>query len=168
MELNPMIEKLSSQDKAFLELAYEEALKGRDEGNLPIGCVAVLNGKIVGKGHNRLVKPVYNPWRHAECEALRTIDESLLAQTREMTLYTTLEPCIMCMSTAILHGIGRVVFGAIDQRGGATCVLDHLPAYYAHGGKPIWDGPINDPKFDELYQEVALRFQELPCSVPQE
>ncbi|HKY03878.1 MAG TPA: hypothetical protein VJQ56_03260, partial [Blastocatellia bacterium] len=75
-----------------------------------------------------------------------------------------LEPCVMCMGALLLHGVGRVVFGASDPRGGAGVVLDHLPAYYANGaGVPLWIGPLMPEVCDELYRRAAERFDALPC-----
>jgi len=84
-----------------------------------------------------------------------------------MVLYTTLEPCIMCMGKIILHAVGRVLFGAVDRRGGSTSLLRHLPSYYDLGGVPQWDGPFDPERFDPLYDEVNQRFQGLPCAVVQ-
>ena len=114
-----------------------------EAGNLPIGAVIVLDDKIIAEGQNRLYIPVSNPGRHAEIDALLNVDSSLWERAREMTLYTTLEPCLMCLSTILLHHIGRVVYGAEDPRGGALCVVGHMP-----------------PSFEKFYQELTL---EGPC-----
>lgn len=156
-----------AMDMAFLEEAYQEAELARSEGNLPVGSVIVLDGKIVARGRNHVIVPNYNPGRHAESEAIRTLDVELWSRANEMILYTTLEPCIMCMGTIILHGIGRVVFGASDKNGGAAPLLEHLPAYYTKGGVPNWVGPIDELRGNALFQEVLERFQKLPCAVEQ-
>jgi tRNA(adenine34) deaminase len=81
-----------------------------------------------------------------------------------MTCYTTLEPCMMCMGTLLLHGVGRVVFGALDVEGGGGQMLSHLPDYYAGGaGVPLWVGPLLPDVCDRLYERVKARFDPLPC-----
>jgi len=80
-----------------------------------------------------------------------------------MTCYSTLEPCVMCFGALLLHGLGRIVFGAEDKEGGAKTVLGHLPEYYADGvGGPEWLGPVAAAECDELYRRVAERFDRLP------
>src|SRR5919201_1572039 len=78
-----------------------------------------------------------------EAEALRLVPASLWARGRELTVYTTLEPCVMWAGAVLLHGVGRVVFGARDPLGGAGTLLSNLPEYYASGaGVPLWVGPL--------------------------
>jgi len=133
--------------------------------NLPIGCVIALDEHIVGQGENAVINPVYDPGRHAEIEAIRSVPKELWGRAHEMTLYTTLEPCIMCLSTIILHGIGRIVYGAQDKRGGGSCILRHLPAYYDNGGVPDIVGPVDPNRFDKLYELSNRMFADLPCAV---
>ena len=154
---------LSCLDSA--DLLARGALK-RDR-NLPIGCVIALDEQIIGQGANAVIHPDYNPGRHAEIEAIRSVPVSLWPRAKEMTLYTTLEPCIMCLSTIILHGIGRVVFGALDKRGGGSCILRHLPPYYDEGGVPQMIGPVDPERFDRYYALTERMFADLPCAVPQ-
>jgi tRNA(adenine34) deaminase len=81
-----------------------------------------------------------------------------------MTCYTTLEPCLMCMGTLLLHGVGRVVYGAADSAGGASRMLAHLPDYYAGGaGVPEIIGPVLPDLCDALYRRASERFDRLPC-----
>lgn len=81
-----------------------------------------------------------------------------------MTCYTTLEPCLMCMGALLLHGVGRVVFGARDEEGGAGSALAHLPNYYASGlGVPLWVGPLLTEVCDALYHRALENFNRLPC-----
>ena len=142
--------------------AIEVALASEGEGNLPIGSVIVLDGEIVGEGKSSVLKPSYHPGRHAEIMALRQVDDGLWPRAREMTCYTTLEPCVMCAGTLLLHGIGRVVFGAYDKLGGAGCTLEHLPPYYDGGGIYEWDGPLMPEVCDPLYERADAAFEDLP------
>jgi tRNA(adenine34) deaminase len=83
-----------------------------------------------------------------------------------MTCYTTLEPCVMCMGSLLLCGVGRVVFGARDVEGGAGVLLARLPAYYAGAGAalvPEWVGPLLPEVCEPLARRVRERFDALPC-----
>ena len=162
------IDKLSPFDYSCLDsagiMAKSALTKHR---NLPIGCVIALDGHVIAEGENAVINPRYDPWRHAEIEAIRKVPVELWPRASEMTLYTTLEPCIMCLSTIILHGIGRVVYGAIDKRGGGSCILKHLPSYSDMGGVPEVIGPVDPERFDKLYELSDRMFSNLPCAVKQ-
>jgi tRNA(adenine34) deaminase len=147
-----------------LQRAIALALEAEKLGNLPIGAVITLDGEVIAEAGNALLIPHYHPGRHAEIEALRRVPEKLWPRAREMTCYTTLEPCVMCMGTLLLHGVGRVVFGAADTEGGAGQLLSRLPRYYARGDcLPQWTGPLLSEVCDPLYERVNMRFDDLPC-----
>lgn len=151
-------------DRRQIERTVELALSAERSGNLPIACLITIREETIAEAGNALLEPIYNPGRHAEIEALRRVDPSLWPRSREMTCYTTLEPCVMCMGTLLLHGIGRVVFGASDPMGGAGDLLRRLPKYYADGaGVPIWTGPLLPDLCNPLYERVVERFDSLPC-----
>jgi tRNA(adenine34) deaminase len=147
-----------------LQRAIQLALQAEAQGNLPIGALITLDEEIIAEAGSSILFPEYHPGRHAEREALQLVPVKLWPRSREMTCYTTLEPCTMCMGTLLLHGIGRVVFGARDTEGGAGGLLQHLPDYYASGaGVPEWIGPVMPETCDALYQRVRERFDKLPC-----
>lgn len=153
-----------AQDINHLRRAVSLALEAERLGNLPIGAVITLDGEVIAEAGNALLVPHYHPGRHAETEALRRVPESLWPRAREMTCYTTLEPCVMCMGTLLLHGVGRVVFGAEDTEGGGGQMLSRLPRYYAGGDcTPLWVGPLLPEVCDPLYERVNARFDVLPC-----
>ena len=94
----------------FLEAAIEEARLGLNEGGIPIGSVLVLDGEIVGRGHNRRVQRG-SAVLHAEMDALENAGRMSGADYRRSALYSTLSPCDMCSGAVLLYGIGRVVVG---------------------------------------------------------
>jgi tRNA(adenine34) deaminase len=151
------------RDRLYMERAVELALESEREGNLPVGALLVLEGQAVGEGKSRVLHPTFDPGAHAEMQALAAVDKSLWPRAREMTCYTTLEPCTMCFGALLLHGVGRVVFGATDVSGGAGCLLPHLPPYYARGGVFDWVGPILPEVCDPLYRRTDAAFARLPC-----
>jgi creatinine deaminase len=94
----------------FLQAAIEEARKGRGEGGIPIGSVLVLDGKIIGRGHNRRVQDG-SVVHHAEMNCLENAGRLPASVYRRCTIYSTLSPCPMCSGAILLYGIPRVVVG---------------------------------------------------------
>jgi tRNA(adenine34) deaminase len=155
---------VTASDIDYMRRAIEIALESDRRGNTAVGALIVLDDSVIAEGASSIILPVYDPGRHAETEALRRVPVQLWRQCRRMTCYTTLEPCLMCFGALLLHGIGRIVFGAEDKLGGAKAILNHLPEYYADGvGVPRWIGPIMSEQCDPLYERVKIKFDELPC-----
>jgi cytosine deaminase len=94
----------------FLKMALEEARLGLTEGGIPIGSVLVLDGRVVGRGHNRRVQSS-SAIRHAEMDCLENAGRLQPADYRRSVLYSTLSPCDMCSGTALLYRIPRIVIG---------------------------------------------------------
>jgi cytosine deaminase len=94
----------------FLEAAIAEAEQGRAEGGIPIGCVLVSQGKIIGRGHNRRVQQG-SAVLHGEMDALENAGRLPARVYGDATLYTTLSPCAMCSGAILLYGIPRVIIG---------------------------------------------------------
>jgi cytosine/creatinine deaminase len=94
----------------FLQAAIEEAKQGLAEGGIPIGSVLVIDGKIVGRGHNRRVQNG-SAVLHAEMDCLENAGRLKAADYRRATLYSTLSPCDMCSGAVLLYGIPKVVLG---------------------------------------------------------
>lgn len=157
----------TERDIEHLRRAVTLALEAERAGNVPVGAVVALEGEVIAEAGNALLVPSYDPRRHAETEALSRIPPALWTEARRMTCYTTLEPCVMCMGTLLLCGVGRVVFGARDVEGGAGVVLAGLPAYYSSGAGralvPEWVGPLLAEVCDPLARRVRERFDSLPC-----
>jgi tRNA(adenine34) deaminase len=142
----------SDQDTSYLRRAIELAKEAERNGNLPIGALVCLDRDIVGEGMNSIWRPAVDLTRHAEMEALRSVPERLWSRSREMTLFTTLEPCLMCAAAILLHQIGRLVFGASDPYGGAGVALEGLPPYFREQFTLVdWTGPALPVECDPLY-----------------
>lgn len=153
----------NTNDRAYLERAVELALQSERAGNLPVGALLVLDGAIIAEGASSVLLPVYDPGAHAEMSAIKAVDKALWPRAREMTCYSSLEPCVMCMGALLLHGVGRVVFGATDVEGGAGRLLPHLPPYYAGTNAMEWVGPLLPEVCDALYRRTDEAFAKLPC-----
>lgn len=95
---------------SFLQAAIEEARRGANAGGIPIGSVLVVDGEILGRGHNRRVQQGSVVF-HAEMDALEDAGRLPPATYRRATLYSTLSPCDMCSGAALLYGIPRLVVG---------------------------------------------------------
>ena len=96
--------------KPFMQAAIEEARKGRKAGGIPIGSVLVLDGQIIGRGHNQRVQKG-STIRHAEMDCLEETGRLPASTYRRATLYSTLSPCDMCSGAVLLYGIQHVVVG---------------------------------------------------------
>ncbi len=112
--------------KKFLDLAYKEALKAYQKGEVPVGAVIVKGDKVISKGHNlRLNKN--NPIYHAEIVAIEKASKKLNSwRLDDCVLYTTLEPCLMCTGAIQQARIKKVVFSAKDQKGGCVVSQYHI------------------------------------------
>ncbi len=112
----------------FMAQALELADEARRAGEVPVGAVVVLEGRVVGRGRNASVSLV-DPTGHAEILALR--DAAARTGNYRLvgaTLYCTVEPCLMCLGAALHARVARIVFGAADARVGATGRLRALEA----------------------------------------
>ena len=107
------------EDQEFMDVALELAREAAAEGEVPVGCVIVRNGEIVGRGRNRR-ETGKTALGHAEIEAIAEACRNLGGwRLWECTLYVTLEPCPMCAGAIVNARIPRVVFGASDAKCGA-------------------------------------------------
>ncbi len=111
-----MIEPFS--DEYFMKKAFAEALLAFDEGEVPVGAVVVGNRKIIARAHN-LTETLNDVTAHAEMQAI-TAAANLLGgkYLNDCTLYITLEPCAMCAAAIGWAQMGRLVFGATDEKKG--------------------------------------------------
>lgn len=108
------------EDMDYMDEALGLAREAFDDGEVPVGCVIVRKGQIVGRGRNRREKDK-TALGHAELEAIAEACKNLGGwRLWECTLYVTLEPCPMCAGAIVNARIPRVVYGARDQKCGAV------------------------------------------------
>ena len=147
--------ELTREDVRCFRRAIELAEEAGARSNLPIGAVISLDGAIIAEGQNAIWFPAHSPDRHAEVQALRRVPQDLWDRSEEMTLYTTLEPCLMCLGAIFLHRIGRVLYGAADAYGGASQVSGHMPVYFEERAAVTeWIGPAYPQGCDPLSERV--------------
>lgn len=105
-------------DIYYMQQALKEARYAFDEGEIPIGAVVVCNDSIVARAHN-LTERLKDVTAHAEIMAITSAANYLGGKyLTECTLYVTLEPCVMCAGALSWAQIGRIVFGAADEKRG--------------------------------------------------
>lgn len=113
-------------DEEYMRLAIEEAKKGEEEGEVPIGAVLVSgDGTVIAAAHNMKEK-LRNPVRHAEIEVLEKGTEIEDKYLYDATLYVTLEPCPMCAGAMLATRLGRLVYGASDAKLGCAGTVYNL------------------------------------------
>ncbi|MGI9475637.1 MAG: nucleoside deaminase [Hyphomicrobiaceae bacterium] len=111
---------LNEIDATFLRMAYQEALDGFNEGGCPIGSVLAEGEQLIARGRNRRVQNG-DPIAHGEMDCLRNAGRQ--RSYRNMTIYTSLSPCMMCSGTIVQFGIPRVVIGENQTFGGNEAFL---------------------------------------------
>lgn len=105
-------------DTRYMTMALAEAQKALAMGEVPIGCVIVANGQVVGRGHN-LTETLQDVTAHAEMQAITAATNTLGGKyLSQCTLYVTVEPCVMCAGAIGWSQIRRVVYGAADEKRG--------------------------------------------------
>lgn len=105
-------------DERFMRMALVEAQKAFNQGEVPVGCVVVANGQVVGRGHN-LTETLDDVTAHAEMQAITAAANTLGGKyLSQCTLYVTVEPCVMCAGAIGWAQVRRLVFGTIDEKRG--------------------------------------------------
>ena len=105
-------------DEAYMQQALKEAQKAFDAGEVPVGAIIVMNGQVIARAHNQ-VELLTDSTAHAEILALTSAFNSLGSKyLPEATLYVTLEPCLMCCGALYWSKIGRIIYGASDEKNG--------------------------------------------------
>ena len=139
-------------DAAFMDVALELAREAAADGEVPVGCVIVRDGQLVGRGRNRREK-LRNALGHGEIEAINDACTNLGGwRLWDCTLYVTLEPCAMCAGAIINARIPRVVFGASDEKYGACgSVCDLTAMEFNH--HPVVEGGVRREEAAALMQE---------------
>jgi len=116
----PSFEQIASHEEHFMRAALREALKAYEQDEVPVGAVVVLHGEIIARGYNQ-VETLQDATAHAEMLAITSAAAALGNwRLEKCTLYSTLEPCPMCMGAMILSRLPRLVWGAKDLRHGAN------------------------------------------------
>jgi cytosine/creatinine deaminase len=135
----------------FMGAALEEARQGLAEGGIPIGSVLVIDGQIVGRGHNRRVQKG-SAILHAEMDCLENAGRLKASDYQRATLYSTLSPCDMCSGTALLYKIPKIVIGEHETFQG--------PEEYVHS-RGVELVILDDPECIQLMRDFIAARPEL-------
>jgi tRNA(adenine34) deaminase len=113
-------------DTYYMKQALQEAEAARDEGEIPIGAVIVCKGRIIARAHN-MTQRLTDVTAHAEMQAITAAADGLGNKyLNECTLYVTIEPCVMCAGAIAWAQLGKLVFGADDEKRGYRKYADNL------------------------------------------
>lgn len=153
----------SEVDVTFMRLALEEAQAALDAGDVPVGAVAVLDGEVVARQHNRK-EASQDPTAHAETLLLRDAS-GILGRWRlpDLTIYCTMEPCAMCAGAMVQARIGRLVYAVPDLRaGGAGSIFQIVQSPALNHSVAITSGVLADEARAQLagfFKQVRQREQ---------
>ena len=112
------MQTIENEDVRFMQMALVEARQAASAGEVPVGCVVVAEGRLVGRGHN-LTETLQDVTAHAEIQAITAAAGSLGGKyLSQCTLYVTVEPCVMCAGAIGWAQITRVVYGTADPKRG--------------------------------------------------
>lgn len=131
----------------FMRQALTVADRALADGEFPVGCILVYNGEIIVRGARESTQPEWrNELDHAEIVALRQLSRRPeKIRPEDLTLYCTMEPCLMCFAALLLAGIGTIVYAYEDVMGGGTaCALDSLPRLYRQRRPRILPGVLRN------------------------
>lgn len=152
-----------ANDEAYMRIAIMEAELAAAAGDVPVGAVAVSDGEVVARQHNRK-EALVDPTAHAEILLLRDTAE-LLGRWRmpDVTVYCTMEPCAMCAGAMVQARIGRLVYAIPDPRGGAAgSVFDIVQSPLLNHRIPVVAGVLSAEareQLDSFFRSVRMRSQ---------
>jgi tRNA(adenine34) deaminase len=129
-------------DEYYMQQALREAQLAFEKGEVPVGAVVVVDGNVIGRGHNQ-VELLKDPTAHAEMIALTAAFNYVGAKyLPDATLYVTVEPCVMCAGALYWSKIGRIVWGADDDKNGHRRIAKQSPF---HPKTIIISGVLQEP-----------------------
>lgn len=137
-------------DEQYMQQALVEAQKAFEKEEVPVGAVIVMNNRIIARAHNQ-VELLNDSTAHAEILAITTAFNFLNSKyLPEATLYVTLEPCLMCSGALYWSKIGRIVYGAVDDRNGyRKCCGSNNPFH----PKTVLQGGISEIECAKLMKD---------------
>lgn len=114
------------EDERFMRLALQQANYAAERGEVPIGAVVVVNGKVIARSHN-MTETLTDPTAHAEMQAITMATDAFGGKyLTDATIYVTVEPCSMCAAALGWAQVGRLVYGASDPKRGYTLYSPNL------------------------------------------
>jgi tRNA(adenine34) deaminase len=143
-------------DEYYMLQALKEARKAFEEDEVPIGAIIIMNNKIISRGHNETEK-LKDPTAHAEIIALTSAFNYLGGKyLQDATIYITVEPCLMCAGALYWSKIGKVVYGADDEKNGYRKYVLPVPSIESAGIGPWPFHPKTELVKGVLKEECAM------------
>jgi len=142
-------------DQYYMLQAIKEAKKAYEDGEVPVGALVVIDHKIIARGHNQ-VERLNDPTAHGEMIALTSAFNFLGSKyLQDATIYITLEPCLMCAGAMFWSKVGRVVYGADDEKNGYKKYIIPCPSLEDLGVAPWPFHPKTELTHGILEEECA-------------
>lgn len=153
-------------DASWMRLALDEAAKAPAHNDVPVGAIAVYNGEIIGRGHNRR-EIDHDPTAHAEVIAIREAAQHLNHWRLDgVTLYCTLEPCAMCAGAMVLARLPRLVCATIDVKAGAAGSIMDIVRHDRMNHRVEVDYGIMAGEAAEQLRQFFVSLRERPSNTP--
>jgi tRNA(adenine34) deaminase len=153
-----------TEHESYMQQALDLARQALADGEFPVGCVLVSQGKVVASGKRTGTRrEVPSELDHAEIIALRNWEASgKSGNENPITLYCTMEPCLMCFGALMISGIHRIVYAYEDAMGGGcTCDMDALPSLYSDSSVRVIPGVCRDESvalFKHFFADPAMDY----------
>lgn len=147
-------------DLEYMSLAIEEAKKAFEADEVPVGAIIVKDNKVIATGYNKR-ETENNALYHAEIVAIEQACKALGSWRLDgCTIYVTLEPCLMCTGAIIQSRIERVVFGALDEKGGS--VVSVVQGFDIQGWNhyPIYTSRVYEEECSQLLKDFFVKKRE--------
>lgn len=126
MDFQLLMGLLENIDEYYMQMALQEACEAYDEGEIPVGAVVVGGERVLARSHNHTER-LHDVTAHAEMLSLTAASETIGAKyLTDCTLYVTLEPCVMCAGALAWSQIGRIVYGASDDKRGFSLIEGNI------------------------------------------
>ena len=159
-----------ADDERWMRMALDEAMRAAEEGEVPVGAVVILDGRVIGRGHNR-TEATHDPTAHAEILAIGAASTALGDwRLAGAVLYVTLEPCAMCAGAIQLSRFKRVVFGPRDPKFGACgSVLNVVEMPRLNHQVEVTEGVLADESsfaLRQFFRRLRQQGRESPTSDP--
>lgn len=152
---------MTNEHESFMAEAIKEALKADRKNEVPVGAVVVLNGEVIGRGHNQPIT-ANDPTAHAEVMALRDAAANQKNyRLSDATLYVTIEPCTMCAGAMVHSRVKKVVYGATEPKAGVALSQENIfsKPYFNHHIEVI-DGVLSEECTDVIQRFFKRRREE--------
>jgi tRNA(adenine34) deaminase len=156
-----MTPEFSELDTRFMQMALDQANLAAGTGNYPVGAVLVVNGQVIAAEHNKKENKA-DRISHAEMLLIQRHSQDILrwekVESAKVELFTTFEPCLMCLGVSVIHRIHRIVVACRDPRGNISAIQPKsIGVWYERNWPRIEYGLLFEQSFDLLFAFFSNR-----------